>query len=153
VTLEALAAYAGLIWVALAIALGLAELAAPGVFLVFLAIAAAITGVATFALPALSPLLQLASFAGWSAASIAIGRRWYLDYPVATADPLLNDRGSRLIGDIVTVVATISDGEGRVRVGDGVWTATGPDALEGTSVQIVAVRDGKLVVEQLPKTN
>ncbi|OYY69375.1 NfeD family protein [Sphingomonas sp. 28-63-12] len=145
--LGAITANAGLLWLAIAILLGGAELLVPGVFLVFLAIAAAITGVAVFALPVLPPLGQLACFAVWSTIAILIGRRWYFDFPVASSDPLLNDRAARLIGDIVTVVEPITEGEGRVKVGDGVWTATGADAPEGARLQVTGIHNGKLIVE------
>ncbi len=146
-SVDDLIANAALIWIALAILLGAAELAIPGVFLVFLAIAAAVTGLAVFALPALTLPLQMLAFAVWSVVSILIGRRWYQDYPVASEDPMLNDRSARLIGEVVTVVEPIIDGEGRVRVGDGVWSALGSDADVGTRLRVTGVRGGKLLVE------
>lgn len=146
---DLLAANAGVIWLGAAILLGGAELAVPGVFLAFLAIAAAMTGLSVLALPALPIAFQLLSFSLWSAVAIVIGRRWYHDYPVATADPLLNDRGARLIGEIVTVVEPIEQGAGRVTVGDGTWPAIGPDAPIGSRLRVAAVRQGKLVVEPL----
>ena len=57
-----------------------------------------------------------------------VGRRHYERNPVPSSDPLLNDRTARLIGQKVTVVEAIENGEGRVRVGDSVWAARGPDA-------------------------
>lgn len=140
---------AWVVWMALAIALGAAELALPGVFLVFIAFAAAMTGLTVFALPILPPLAQLAAFSVWSAASILIGRRWYFDFPVASSDPMLNDRAARMVGELVTVVEPISGGEGRVRVGDGVWTATGPDTAAGIRMRVAAVRGSTLVVEPI----
>lgn len=134
-------------WMALAIALGAAELALPGVFLVFIAFAAAMTGLTVFALPVLPPLAQLAAFSVWSAASILIGRRWYFDFPVASSDPMLNDRAARMIGELVTVVEPINGREGRVRVGDGVWSATGPDAEIGIRMRVAGIRGSTLVVE------
>ena len=125
--------HAAAAWVVAAVALGIAELAIPGVFLIFLAIAAAITGLATFALPDL-PL---------------IGRRWYRDYPVETSDPLLNDRAARVVGATVVVAEPISDGTGRAVLGDGTWPATGPDAAAGTHMRIVAVENGVLRLEPL----
>ncbi|OYY79400.1 MAG: hypothetical protein B7Y43_03010 [Sphingomonas sp. 28-62-20] len=145
-TLDGLIANAALLWLGAAILLGAAELMVPGVFLVFLAIAAAITGLAVFALPVLPLSAQLVAFALWSVVSILIGKRWYHDYPVATADPLLNDRGARLIGELVTVVTPIIQGEGRVKVGDGEWIAIGADAAAGERLRVTAIRDGKLVV-------
>lgn len=134
-------------WLMAALVLGIAELVAPGVFLVFLAIAAAITGIATFALPDLSTAAQLGSFAVWSGVTVLIGRRWYRDYPVATSDPLLNDRAGRLAGQIATVATAIEAGCGRVRIGDGEWPAAGPDAAVGTRVRIVRVDGGIARVE------
>jgi membrane protein implicated in regulation of membrane protease activity len=148
VTLETIGGLAGG-WLIGALLLGIAELLIPGVFAIFLAIAAAITGVALLALPALPPAAQLASFAVWSVVTVLIGRRWYLDYPVPSSDARLNDRAARLIGGIVVVETGIEGGSGRVRVGDGSWPARGPDAAVGTRVRIAAVDGGVLLVEPL----
>ena len=129
-------------WLIAALVLGIAELVAPGIFFVFLAIAAAVTGIALLALPELPIAVQLASFAVWSTVTVLIGRRWYRDYPVAGADPMLNDRSARMVGQIVIVETAIVDGRGRVLVGDGSWPARGDDAAAGTRVRIVRVADG-----------
>ena len=139
----------GLAWIAAALALAIAELLVPGVFLIFLAIAAGIVGVATLVLPDLPIAAQLAAFTVWSIVTVVIGRRWYTDYPVETSDPLLNDRAARMVGQIVEVVEPIRDGVGRVRVGDGVWPARGPDTGAGVSMRIERVTDGALVVVPL----
>lgn len=133
-------------WLVLAALLGIAEVLVPGVFLIWIAIAAAITGLTALALPIGIPV-QLLLFAGLSIAAVWAGRRWYVDNPVASADPLLNDRTARLIGQTVTVVEAITGGEGRVKVGDSVWTATGPDADVGARVRIVSAESGVLLVE------
>lgn len=129
-------------WLIAALVLGIAELAAPGIFFVFLAIAAGVTGIALLALPELPIAVQLASFAVWSTVTVLIGRRWYRDYPVAGADPMLNDRSARMVGQIVIVETAIVEGRGRVLVGDGSWPARGDDASAGTRVRIVRVADG-----------
>ncbi|SFP37426.1 NfeD family protein [Sphingomonas rubra] len=141
-------------WLLAALLLGIAELLVPGVFLIFLAIAAAVTGLASFALPELPLTAQLASFAAWSVVAVLVGRRWYADYPVEGGDAHLNDRASRLIGERVTVAVAIEHGRGRVVVGDGTWPATGPDLPVGASARIVAVKDGVVEVEAitLPST-
>lgn len=136
-------------WLIAALLLGIAELAVPGVFLVFLAIAAAMTGVAVFALPDLPGSAQLAAFAVWSAVAVLIGKRWYRDYPVEGGDPMLNDRSARLVGQVVVVETVIVGGRGRVLVGDGSWPARGADAAVGTIVRVTAVVDGEVVVEAL----
>ncbi len=152
-TLETLAANAGLLWLIAAMLLAGGELALPGVFLIFLAVAAAATGLATLALPALPLIAQLGAFAAWSMVAVAIGQRWYRKYPVDSSDPMLNDRGARLIGEVVTVVAPIVDGEGRVRVADGEWTALGQDLPASARATITGIRDGKLLITRLPPPN
>lgn len=137
-------------WLVLAIVLGGAELLVPGVFLIFLAIAAGITGLAAIALPGLPLAGQLIAFAIWSLVTVLIGKRWYRDYPVATTDPMLNDRAARLIGETVTVAQAISQGRGRVRLGDSEWLALGPDMPVGTSARVVGVEDTAVRVEALP---
>ncbi len=137
------------VWLIAALVLGIAELAVPGVFLVFLAIAAAVTGVAVFVLPDLPVAAQLAAFAVWSAVTVLIGKRWYRDYPVEGGDPMLNDRSARLVGQVVVVETAIVGGSGRVLVGDGSWPARGGDVGVGTRVIITNVVDGEVVVEPL----
>jgi len=129
----------GYAWLLLAVALGVAELAVPGVFLVFIALAAGITGLLTLLFPALTLPAELAVFGAWSVVTVLVGRRWYTDYPVDSDDPLLNDRGARLIGQTVIVVEPIVGGSGRVRVGDSEWIARGPDLPVDTRVRIVGV--------------
>ena len=136
-------------WLIAALVLGIAELAVPGVFLVFLAIAAAATGVAVYVLPDLPVAAQLAAFGVWSAVTVLIGKRWYRDYPVEGGDPMLNDRSARLVSQVVVVEATIVGGRGRVLVGDGSWPARGEDAAIGTRVRVTAVVDGEVEVEAL----
>ena len=139
----------GWYWLGLAALLGLTELAVPGVYLAFLAIAAALTGMLALAVVDAPLWTQLGCFALGSVAAVAIGRRLYHERPVPTADPLLNDRVERLIGSIVTVEQAIVQGHGRVRVGDGAWPASGPDLPVGTKARIVGHDGGLLVVEHL----
>ena len=138
---------AGGAWAIAALLLATAELAVPGVFLIFLAIAAAITGAATFVLPDLPLAAQIGAFAAWSVIAVLIGRRWYTDYPVEASDRMLNDRAARIVGQTVTVEGAIEHGRGRVVLGDGTWPARGPEAAGGTMMRVIAVEDGVLVVE------
>lgn len=135
-------------WLIAALLLGAAELAVPGVFLMFLAIAAAITAALALALPDLPAAAQLGSFAIWSAVAVLIGRRWYADY-APDADPMLNDRATRLVGEVVTVETALRGGRGRVVVGDATWSARGPDADAGSRLRVVKVEGGVLLVAPL----
>ncbi len=119
----------------------------PGIFLIWIALAAAITALIVFLVP-LSLAVQLAIFVVLAFVIVWTGRQLYARNPVESADPNLNIRASRLIGQIVTVESAIENGRGRVRVGDGVWNATGPDAPGGAKVRIVAA-DGTLLTVEL----
>jgi len=145
--MHALLAMPGLAWLILAAVLAIVELIVPGIFLVFVAAGAAVTGVVTLIIPGFALTFQVMVFIIASAVAVALGRKWYLENPVPSADPLLNDRIARLIGEIVTVVEPIESGSGRVRVGDGEWLATGPDTPAGAKVRIIGARGLSLDVE------
>lgn len=136
------------LWMLAAIVLGIAELIVPGVFLIWLAAAAAATGLVTLA-SGIGPPFQFAVFALLAIASVYLGRRWYVNNPMPSADPMLNDRAARLVGRTVVVTAAIVDGEGRVRVGDSVWSCRGPDSAEGARVRILGADGSCLKVEPL----
>ena len=134
------------LWLLAAVLLGIAELVAPGVFLIWLAAAAALTGLATMLL-GIDLAFQLVLFTLFAISTVYGGRRWYLSNPVASSDPLLNDRGARLTGETLTVVSAIENGRGRVRVGDSVWACKGPDAPEGAAVRVLGADGSCLRVE------
>jgi hypothetical protein len=133
-------------WLLAAALLALIEIVLPGVFSIWVAGAAALTALIVFGVD-LPLAFQLALFALLALAAVYAGRHWYERNPVASPDPLLNDRAARLIGQSVEVVTAIRGGEGRVKVGDGVWPARGPDAEEGARVRIVSAEGGCLRVE------
>lgn len=149
---EQLIGEVALLWLAAALLLGIAELLVPGFFLIFVAIAAGITGLLSWVLPSLPLWGQVLSLAGWTGVAVAVGRRWYADYPVPSADPLLNDRSARLIGETVEVCEAIEQGRGRVSVGDSSWSARGPDAPVGTRMRVVGAQAGVLVVEPVERS-
>jgi membrane protein implicated in regulation of membrane protease activity len=61
--------------------------------------------------------------------------------------PDLNRRDAQLIGRSALVAEPIEGGRGKVRIGDTLWIAEGPDIAAGTTVRIVASRDAVLVVD------
>ncbi len=134
------------VWLTLAVLLGLAELMVPGVFLIWLAAAAAVTGIASLFID-MTLTGQLTLFGISSVASVWLGRRWYLNSKVKNEDPLLNDRSARLIGKTVTVVEPITPTGGRAKVADGEWPAKGPAMESGTLAKVIAVNGGILELE------
>jgi membrane protein implicated in regulation of membrane protease activity len=135
------------LWLIGGVLLLIAELIAPGFFLVFIGGAAIATGIAAMLVP-LSLPLQLAIFAVLAYLSARIGgRRAYamkFDY---SSDPFLNDRVKRLLGRVVVATQPIDSNGGRVRVGDSEWSARGGPAQPGERVRIVDIEGNCLKVE------
>ncbi|MBB6425104.1 NfeD family protein [Sphingopyxis sp. JAI128] len=133
-------------WLSIGVLLAAAEIVAPGFFLVWLGAAAIVTGIVAWIAPIGIPL-QLAIFAILSIVALYAGRKYLSDNPITTTDPLLNQRGGRLVGEVLTVTKAIEDGRGRAKVGDGEWPVRGPDVAEGAKVRVVSADGGVLVVE------
>jgi len=138
-----------ILWGIFALVLAATEILVPGVFLIWLGVAAALTAGLTLLLP-IGSHFQLLAFAIFTALSVAGGRLWYLARPVEPDDPFLNDRAARLIGRELLVIEPINHGVGRVRVDDGSWTATGPDTDAGSYVLVTGLKGAALIVEPLP---
>jgi membrane protein implicated in regulation of membrane protease activity len=64
--------------------------------------------------------------------------------------PYLNVRGQEYVGRAVTVEEAIRNGRGKVRVGDTLWAAEGPDSPAGASVVVTGTKGTVLVVEPRP---
>jgi inner membrane protein len=135
-------------WLIAALVLAGLEIAMPGAFLIWLAGAAAVTGVLT-GLLGLGWQAQLPLFAVLAIASILLGRAYIKRHPIRSDDSGLNRRGERMIGQIVEVVEPIVGGHGKVQVGDSPWLASGADAAKGVKVRVVSVDGATLRVEPL----
>jgi membrane protein implicated in regulation of membrane protease activity len=137
---------AGWLWGIGGLLLLIAEVVAPGFFLVFLGVAAIATGLFTLLFDlGIGP--QLALFVIYTALAVLIGKRWYAEPDHHDQSIKLNDPGKRLIGKTVTVVTPVDDHGGRVRVGDSEWSARGGPAAAGERVTITGVDGNCLTVE------
>jgi len=135
------------LWLIGGVVLLIAELIAPGFFLVFIGGAAVATGLAALLLP-LSLALQLVVFAVLAFVSVRIfGRRAYSMRYDYSPDPFLNDRAKRMLGQVVVATQPIDSNGGRVRVGDSEWSARGGPAQPGDRVRIVDIEGNCLKVE------
>lgn len=136
-------------WLGLGLILAIAEIAIPGVFLIWLAMAALLTGVAAWLVPGLGLPLEIVLFAVLAVVSVFIGRNYLRANPVESADPMLNDRGGQAVGETVVVTQVIEGGSGRVKLGDSEWLARGPDAEPGTRMRVSGHQGAVLLVEHL----
>lgn len=135
-------------WVILGLVLIGGEVFAPGVFLIWFGLAALLTG-AVVGLTDIGWQLAALVFAGFSLVSVFVGRlmmRHKGEEPDAATG--LNDRGRQLIGKVFKLEATMTGGEGRIRVGDSSWRVTGPELLAGSEIKVVRVEGATLVVEK-----
>lgn len=138
----------GWTWFILAVALLILESFIPGVHLMWFGIAAVVVGIFALLFADSFPWQwQLASFGVVSLATILFVRRYVKAYGSTSDVPNLNARGSQYIGQIVLVDVAISGGRGRVKVGDTVWSARGPDMSVGSRAKVTGVDGTVLVVE------
>ena len=132
-------------WFIIAVAMLLLETLVPGVHFMWFGLAALIVGAIVLVYPV--PIaVQLIGFAVIALAAILVIRRLWGPETIATDVPDLNVRANQYVGRLVMVEEALSGGRGKVRVGDTVWTAEGPDAASGTQVKVTGVNGTVLVV-------
>ncbi|HZH10969.1 MAG TPA: NfeD family protein [Microvirga sp.] len=134
-------------WIILGLVLIAIELLAPGIFFLWLGLAAIATGLLDAALD-LSWQAAFIVFAFLSVAAVVMGRFVTRSQDRAgTPAPHLNQRGQALVGRVFTLEAPIKDGEGRIRVDDSSWRVVGADRFKGAKVRVVRVEGSTLVVD------
>jgi inner membrane protein len=136
----------GWLWMIGGVLLLIAELIAPGFFLVFIGAAAIAAGLFTLLFD-LGVAGQLTLFAIYAIVAVMIGRKVYANAAVDAGDPLLNDRAARLVGRSVIVIEDVDEHSGRVRLGDSEWSARGGPGSAGERVRITGVEGNCLLVE------
>ena len=133
-------------WLIFGFVLMALELAAPGVFLFWLGLAALLVGLVSFALHP-SWQAQLLLFAVFALAAVPIWRRLAATSRRAShGNPFLNRRSAALVGRVFTLEKPIVDGSGTVRIDDTVWRVAGPDAPAGSRVKVVRADGANLTV-------
>jgi len=136
-------------WFILAALLIALETVLPGALLLWFGIAAVVVGLLALATGVGWPW-QVFAFAVFAVATVFWVRR-YAGPEVAVSDlPDLNARGQQYIGRSLIVAEAIQNGRGKVRVGDTLWQAEGPDLPIGAWVKVTAARGTILVVDRVP---
>ena len=134
-------------WLVAAVVLVVLEILSPGVFLMWLGLAAAIVGGLLWLMPGLSWQAQFVLFAVFSVLSIGLARIVLARRPIRSDAPTLNRRGEQYIGRVLTLSQPIENGVGKVRVDDTLWRVEGADAPAGSHVRVVGVDGAVLRVE------
>lgn len=135
-------------WFAVAAVLGTIEILAPGIFFLWLAIAAVITGVLAAVFADMASTVQIVVFALLSVLSVLTGWKIVKHNPQRNPDPTLNLRSAQYVGKIYTLESAIQGGTGRVRIGDSSWKVEGPDMALGSQVKVIGYDGPTLKVEK-----
>lgn len=139
-------------WIVLGFVLLILEIAIPGIFFLWIGIAALLVGLVAVLPGAVGFVwqFQVIAFLILAVASVLVGRRVMAAGAGATDLPFLNRRAEQLVGQVATLGEPIVDGRGRVKLGDTMWRVTGPELPAGTRVRVAATKDETtLVVEPL----
>jgi hypothetical protein len=127
-------------WILAALLLMGGELLIPGIFLVWLGLAAFVTGLVQVGFD--PPWqAQLPLFAVFSAITVTVATRLNREQV-----PVLNRGAHGLIGREIVLEAAIADGYGRARIDDTLWRVAGPDLPAGQRVRVTGAEGTVLTV-------
>lgn len=139
-------------WWVLALLLVIVEMIAPGMFLLWIGAAAAVTGLIMFIADSagwqVSWQVQFVIFGVLAVASVVAAKYYVKRNPIETDNATLNRRGAQYVGRVFNLDEAIINGIGKVRVGDSVWRVEGPDLPAGDRVKVVGVDGTILKVEK-----
>lgn len=133
-------------WIVAGLVLLALELVVPGGFMLWMGIAGIITGLITLFQPIGWPV-QWLIFGLLSLVSIAIWVRWNRSVPTQSDRPYLNRRADTYVGQEAVLEQAITQGFGRIVLGDTVWRVAGPDLPVGQRVRITGSDGAVLKVE------
>ena len=122
------------------------EILAPGVFMLWLGIAALLVGAISLVVD-WPWQAQFVAFAVFAIAAIPVWRRLAKQVGTPTDQPFLNRRAEAFVGRVFTLEKPIVDGCGTIGIDDTVWLVSGPDTPAGTKVKVTRVDGAALHVE------
>lgn len=136
-------------WIILGLILLGLELLVPGIFFLWLGLAALGVGLVALVVD-ISWQIELVLFGVLAVLFILAGRRFFAHHGDETTDaPGLNERASVHLGRQITLEEPLVGGTGRVKLGDTMWRIEGPDLPVGTRVEVKSARGATLQVEKL----
>ena len=135
-------------WFILAALLFLLEVLAPGMFMLWLGLAAVIMGIVASTI-ALSWQVQLIGFAVLALVLVPAWRHFATKVEKPAESPFLNRRAEGYVGRVFTLDKPIVDGSGAVRIDDTIWRVSGPDCPAGSRVRVAGTDGASLLVEAM----
>ena len=135
-------------WLIVGLVLVALEVVAPGVFLLWLGLAALLVGLISLVVDWVWQV-QVIAFAAFSVAAVPLWRRVAQQDVPNPESEFLNRRSDALVGRVFTLEKPIVDGSGTVRIDDTVWRVSGPDCPAGSRVKVVHADGASLKVEAI----
>jgi len=135
-------------WLLLAVVLLILEVFSPGVFAMWLGLAAGLTGLVLLLQPTLDWQTQLVLFGVAGVVFALLGHRLVNRRLTPSDEPHLNRRGEQYLGRVFTLDNPIVNGQGKVRVDDSTWKIRGTDTPAGQRVRVSGVDGVVLLVER-----
>lgn len=127
-------------WLTFAVILIILEIFSPGVFFLWLGVAAACVGLVLYLRPELSWQTQLLVYAVLSVASIVSWRIYRTFFPPEEPEVAnLNRRAEQYVGRTFTLIEPIVNGVGKIKVDDSTWRVHGEDAPLNSQVRVTGV--------------
>jgi membrane protein implicated in regulation of membrane protease activity len=122
------------------------EIVVPGVFMLWLGLAALLVGAISLGID-WPWQAQFVAFAAFSVAAIPLWRRLARSVETPSDQPFLNRRAEAFVGREFTLEKPLVDGSGTMAIGDTIWRITGADIPAGSRVKVTAVDGTALRVE------
>ena len=137
----------GYFWWIVAGLLLLAEMAMPGIFMLWLAMAAALTAILDLVFH-FTGVQEIFCFAILALLCVLASWRFVMNSRHSKTDsPHLNQRHHGLVGRSFVLDRAIVNGRGKIEVEDTLWDVDGPDMAVGARVKVTGVQGRRLVVE------
>jgi membrane protein implicated in regulation of membrane protease activity len=138
-------------WVAVGLLILGLEIITPSTILLWPGLSALVVGFITLVLgneAAIWPWqAQVLVFLLLSVVLAVVGKRIMKNRKYSESDnPILNERGAQLIGQTAVLADPITNGMGRVKIGDTTWRVKGNDTKAGSKVKVVDYDAGTLIV-------
>jgi membrane protein implicated in regulation of membrane protease activity len=146
VLLDLFVEYGPYAWFVTGLVLLALELVLPGGWFLWLGAGGLLTGVLAF-IPGVTWPWQITIF---GVLALAVVTGWTMitrNRKQKTDRPMLNRRAESYVGHEGVIDEPISDGIGRLRLGDTVWRIAGPDLAAGARVRVVGADGALLKVE------
>ncbi len=133
-------------WIAAGILL-LAEMAMPGFFMLWLAVAAALTAILDLFFH-FTGVQEIFCFAVLAFFCVLASWRFVMNARYSKTDsPHLNQRHHGLVGRSFILDRAIVNGSGKIKVEDTLWDVDGLDMAAGARVKVISVQGMRLMVE------